>query len=189
MAYAYSSTPYFQSSSPNPFTSPESVSESTKDSLQSITLLFQKMIETLKQWKEELIADNDEESLDDDEDLLVPDSIDDVQLTPFDGHSDEVSGSVSTVTETLIDNNLPLGFPISDEHDPYLDSETVVSAPHDYTSQFERFTFTTIVRLQPPMTVNPNSSSPPQYFVPSYDPGGQLDTSMTTSFGSKVLQP
>ncbi|MCI55883.1 hypothetical protein A2U01_0077134, partial [Trifolium medium] len=72
------------------------------------------------------------------------------------------TGSVSMVTKTLIDNNLPLGFPLSDEQDLDLDSETFASAPPDYVSKFERFDLATIVR-SPTKTVNLSFASPPQY--------------------------
>ncbi|MCI39897.1 hypothetical protein A2U01_0061129, partial [Trifolium medium] len=73
------------------------------------------------------------------------------------------TGSVSRVIETLIDNNLSPGLPLSDEQDLVLDSETVVPAHLDPVSKFERFDLATIVR-SPKTTVNLGSASPLQYF-------------------------
>ncbi|MCI61365.1 hypothetical protein A2U01_0082622, partial [Trifolium medium] len=74
--------------------------------------------------------------------------------------------SVSGVPVALLDNNPSLDFPLSDEKDLDLDSNTVVSTPPDFASKFERFALATIVRSPPMTTVNLVSASPPQYFDP-----------------------
>ncbi|MCI55782.1 hypothetical protein A2U01_0077033, partial [Trifolium medium] len=89
-------------------------SEFIKASFQTLKTLFHEMVESVKRLKEEIVED--EASPEDDEGLLVPDSLEDVQLTPFEGHGDGMinsspilnqlsTGSVSRITEALIDNN------------------------------------------------------------------------------------
>ncbi|MCI95244.1 hypothetical protein A2U01_0116542, partial [Trifolium medium] len=66
------------------------------------------------------------------------------------------------VPVALLDNNPSPDFPLSDEKDLDLDSNTVVSAPPDSASKFERFALA--MRSPPMTTVNLVSASPPQYF-------------------------
>jgi hypothetical protein len=189
MAYQFTSspvTPYFSSlpfhfthsHSPTPYTSPTPVSASIKASLLPLNLLFQKIIETVNKLKEELVEDNDESSPEDEEGLFVHESLEDVLFEEFDdgmfnssSTCDLSNNPVSGVPVALLDNNPSPDFPLSGEKDLGLDSNTVVSAPPNFASKFERFSLATVVRLSP-TTVNLVSASPPQYFDPTYDPGG-----------------
>jgi hypothetical protein len=120
--------------------------------------------------KEELVDDNDESSPEDEEGFLVHESLEDVLFEEFDdgmfnssSTCDLSNNSVYGVPVVLLDNNRSPDFPLSDEKDLDLDSNTVISAPSDSASKFKRFALATIVR-SPPTTVNLVSASPPQYF-------------------------
>jgi hypothetical protein len=129
--------------------------------------------------KEELVEDNDESSPEDEEGLFVHESLEDVLFEEFDdgmfnssSTCDLSNNPVSGVPVALLDNNPSPDFPLSGEKDLDLDSNTVISAPPDSAYKFERFALSTIVRSPPPTTMNLVSVSPPQYFAPTYDPGG-----------------